>query len=78
MSFIVFDRANKTSSKEVREGTSYASGCNFDQSAANDIVDIPAPTKIPQYAPLDRHQLENAREIFFDLETTGLGMYKSS
>ncbi|XP_062585262.1 uncharacterized protein LOC134246936 [Saccostrea cucullata] len=59
-------------SKEVREGTTYATSVEMDQEEkSQDIESIPPPLPLPARTSLPK---DYYTWIFFDLETTGLGL----
>ncbi|XP_052680137.1 uncharacterized protein LOC128160870 [Crassostrea angulata] len=63
----------RNASSEVREGTSYQSGCSLVDHLSTDIQRIPAPLLQPEYQPIEIEQLIECYFAFFNVETTGLG-----
>lgn len=63
----------RNASLEVREGTSYQSGCTIMGHLSTDIQSIPAPVIQPEYTHVEKEQLRECHLAFFDVETTGLG-----
>ncbi|CAG2191643.1 unnamed protein product [Mytilus edulis] len=58
-------------SKEIRDGDSYRSAISSTEKESPDIVEIPAPTAENDDITL---HFGNTLTVFFDLETTGLGI----
>jgi hypothetical protein len=57
----------------TREGTCYESNVNFHHNDSDcNILEIPAPQTAPKSSPLSDEK--SYTYVYFDLETTGLGM----
>ena len=67
----MFFRGNKRAVNETREGVTYSTGVDLQDTTVDSIEEISPPNHVPQISlvPLE----DNDTEIFFDLEATGLG-----
>ncbi|XP_061177423.1 uncharacterized protein LOC133186204 [Saccostrea echinata] len=62
------ERGKKSSSAELREGTTYQPGIDLSESDAVDVEAIPPPC----YPPVEKPPLAKGAYVYFDLEATGL------
>lgn len=68
---VYLDRNHSLATEETKEGISYLTGCDLQQTS--DIKEIPAPVKVHNYDHLSSKELSNSAEVYFHLETIGLG-----
>lgn len=71
---IIISRKQITASKETREGCSYSSQIGLQNSADIVMTEIPPPCNKPTSEEVDISRGDHTL-IFFDTETTGLGLY---
>ncbi|KAK3085680.1 hypothetical protein FSP39_007048 [Pinctada imbricata] len=64
----------KTRASEIREGVTYQTNVDNDGYAKSATEEIPPPPVTPHEVPLQRKEYTR---IYFDLETTGLGLHVS-